>query len=301
MTRSVGGNTGSGMGVIIQEALAEYGKCIKADLRVYPDFTSLSQQATLNSLLSTYHGLNFDSTMSLCMDRGSLKQYNINNLEINNPSNDDSNELAAYILASITSPMRHGGSINGSIGEMSKSLIPFPRLSNLIPSVAPLYSENKSKKVSMSTQELTNSIFLTDKQLFNYGDKSTEDRFVASYLSYQGRDFSLTDIDKAIQSLESKLSFADFSSARFKVCLNFNPPFSTKKIFNSGKSIAALHNTTRIANGFMKLSEHFKTFADKYSDNQSVIEAVEEVGYLIEENQTYSKPYEVFDGFEELE
>jgi tubulin alpha len=308
LTRSVGGNVGSGMGNLVLDLLSEYEKSAIVDFKLYPSVADATKEAALNSVLSTSLALSANTSMSLCVDKGSLHRICSKNLEIAKPAGTDIENLAGHLLSSITSPMRYSGSLNSSLNDMAKSLVPFPRLSQIIPSLTPILSEKKLSSIASDTKSLTNNVFMRDNHYFECVNRNDqENKYLAAYLSYQGTKFDLADLDTSIASLESKLSFAKFCPTRFKISLT---PYSPTLIYNQNKmmvknmnSVLGLINNTMIASTFndynQKLDEYIKSGATKkYMEKESTItESKEELGYLVEEYQTYSKDNPDLDDF----
>ncbi|RMZ93634.1 hypothetical protein BpHYR1_036474, partial [Brachionus plicatilis] len=298
ITRSVRGYNASGLGSRLLELLSEYDKTVKMDFRLYPDHCnpSLDPEDAFNSALATYYALNANTDFSICLDSGALSRICSQNLDIKSPSFDDVCDLSAYLLESLTLPMRQKGLINGGLKDMANNLVPFPRLNHLIPALAPILCQNKLKSVKQDTTTLTSSLFSSQSQLIDCGDlKNQPYKHLACYMSYQGKDFDLAEIDDSVDKLGKKLSFADFSPAKFKVCLNEQSPQSTKKIFNNKNSILGLINSTKISNVFASLKSKADTFVKsddfqtKYSNNDSAArESIEDLGYLIEDYNAYS-------------
>ena len=299
ITRSMSTYNACGLGSCLLELLNEYDKTAKIDFRLYPDHLnpSLSEEDAFNAALATSHAMNVDTGLSVCLDSGALRGICTQNLDIKNPTFNDICHLSAYLLESLTIPIRHKGQINGGLKDMAKNLVPFPRLNFLIPAIAPIVCEAKFKRIKQDTASLTSSLFSSQNQFINCGNlKDQIYKHLASYISYQGVSFDLAEIDDSIEKLSKMFNFADFTPAKFRITSHTQVPQPTKTIFNNKNSILGLINSTTIKNVLNSIRNKSMSYVDsesflsKYSENKScAIESIDELKFLIDEYEIYSQ------------
>merc|ERR1719204_1091131 len=143
-THSVGGGTGSGLGMLILERLAvDYRKKSKIGFEIYPA-TSISTCIVepYNGLLST-HWLLDHTEVSLVLDNEALYSVCEKNLKLNKITYDHLNKLCAKSISCMTSALRFEGDLNVDMNEFQTNLVPFPRLHFMTSSYAPLTETKK--------------------------------------------------------------------------------------------------------------------------------------------------------------
>merc|ERR1712156_902922 len=128
MTHSVGGGTGSGLGMLILERLAvDYRKKSKIGCEIYPaPSISTCIVEPYNGLLST-HWLLDHTEVSLVLDNEAL--YTIcTALKLDKIQYSHLNKLCAKSISCMTSALRFEGDLNVDMNEFQTNLVPFPRL-----------------------------------------------------------------------------------------------------------------------------------------------------------------------------
>merc|ERR1712198_802018 len=148
-THSVGGGTGSGMGMLILERLAvDYKKKSKIGFEIYPSpIISTCIVEPYNGLLST-HWLLDHTDVSLILDNEALYHLGTNKLNVKQLSYDVLNRVIAKAISSMTAALRYDGELNVDMNEFQTNLVPFPRLNFMTTSLAPLVNEKKKERQS---------------------------------------------------------------------------------------------------------------------------------------------------------
>ena len=68
-------------------------------------------------------------------------------------------------MSSVTATMRFGGTVNHDLKKMLSSLVGFPRLHHLMPSMGPFLPDEKAYKESISVFDITRSVCKIDNCL----------------------------------------------------------------------------------------------------------------------------------------
>merc|ERR1712142_1057158 len=146
-THSVGGGTGSGLGMLILERLAvDYRKKSKIGFEIYPSPNiSTCIVEPYNGLLST-HWLLDHTDVSLVLDNEALYDICSSGLKIKKVQYGHLNKLCAKSISCMTSALRFDGDLNVDMNEFQTNLVPFPRLHFMTSSYAPLAAMEKKDK-----------------------------------------------------------------------------------------------------------------------------------------------------------
>merc|ERR1712142_190023 len=188
-THSVGGGTGSGMGMLILERLAvDYRKKSKIGFEIYPSPNiSTCIVEPYNGLLST-HWLLDHTDVSLILDNEALYHLGTNKLNVKQLSYDVLNRVIAKAISSMTAALRYDGELNVDMNEFQTNLVPFPRLHFMSTSLAPLVNEKKKERSSNNCWDLTEEVLDPASFLVKYLDfDPVEDKYMAISLNYRGK------------------------------------------------------------------------------------------------------------------
>merc|ERR1712142_541123 len=156
VTHSVGGGTGSGLGMLILERLAvDYRKKSKIGFEIYPSPNiSTCIVEPYNGLLST-HWLLDHTDVSLVLDNEALYEICQKKLDIKKPSYDNLNRIISKVVSSMTASLRFDGELNVDMNEFQTNLVPFPRLHFMTTSLAPVISRKKASHEAQTVREIT--------------------------------------------------------------------------------------------------------------------------------------------------
>ena len=145
VTHSVGGGTGSGLGMLILERLAvDFRKKSKLGFEIYPSPNiSTCIVEPYNGLLST-HWLLDHTDVSLVLDNEAIYTICQKKLDIKKPSYSNLNRIIAKVVSSMTAALRFQGELNVDMNEFQTNLVPFPRLHFMTTSLSPVISAKKS-------------------------------------------------------------------------------------------------------------------------------------------------------------
>jgi len=232
VTHSVGGGTGSGMGMLILERLAvDFRKKSKIGFEIYPSPNiSTCIVEPYNGLLST-HWLLDHTDVSLVLDNEALYDICQKNLEIKQPSYDNLNRIIAKVVSSMTAALRFDGELNVDMNEFQTNLVPFPRLHFMTTSLAPVLSKKKKESSAATCREITSQCLDSSSFLVKYTDfDMVEDKYMAISLNYRGSVKS-KEANATVQwvKAQGKASFVEWCPTGFKIGLNNKATTTVKK------------------------------------------------------------------------
>merc|ERR1711920_229652 len=220
---SVGGGTGSGMGMLILERLAvDFRKKSKIGFELYPSPNiSTCIVEPYNGLLST-HWLLDHTDVSLVLDNEALYEICQKKLDIKKPSYGNLNNIIAKVTSSMTAALRFDGELNVDMNEFQTNLVPFPRLHFMTTSLAPVISKKKASHEAQTVREITDHSFQPQNMLVKYAEfDPVEDKYMAISINYRG-DIKSKEANATVQWLKqnNKISFVEWCPTGFKIGLN---------------------------------------------------------------------------------
>merc|ERR1712217_198964 len=223
---SVGGGTGSGMGMLILERLAvDYRKKSKIGFEIYPSPNiSTCIVEPYNGLLST-HWLLDHTDVSLVLDNEALYDICQKKLDIKRPSYTNLNNIICKVVSSMTAAIRFDGELNVDMNEFQTNLVPFPRLHFMTTSLAPVISKKKAAHEAQTVREITDHSFQPQNMLVKYAEfDPVEDKYMAISVNYRG-DIKSQESNSVIQWVkqQGKVSFVEWCPTGFKIGLNNVP------------------------------------------------------------------------------
>merc|ERR1712241_203724 len=225
-THSVGGGTGSGMGMLILERLAvDYRKKSKIGFEIYPSPNiSTCIVEPYNGLLST-HWLLDHTDVSLVLDNEALYGICQNKLDIKRPGYVQLNKIIAKVISSMTAALRFVGEMNVDMNEFQTNLVPFPRLHFMTTSLAPVVNQKKKESSDFKVRAITDDCLQCNHFLVKYPDWDVvEDKYMAISLNYRGNVKS-KDANETVQWIKTqgKATFVEWCPTGFKIGLNDRP------------------------------------------------------------------------------
>merc|ERR1711951_137403 len=186
MTHSVGGGTGSGLGMLILERLAvDYRKKSKIGFEIYPSPNiSTCIVEPYNGLLST-HWLLDHTDVSLVLDNEALYDICQKKLDIKRPSYTNLNNIICKVVSSMTAAIRFDGELNVDMNEFQTNLVPFPRLHFMTTSLAPIVSKKKADHEAHDCKRITDDClqansFLVKNPTVSSSGSSNKEKFPSS-------------------------------------------------------------------------------------------------------------------------
>jgi len=226
VNHSVGGGTGSGMGMLILERIAvDYRKKSKIGFEIYPSPNiSTCIVEPYNGLLST-HWLLDHTDVSLVLDNEALYDISQKKLDIKKPNYSNLNRVIAKVVSSMTAALRFDGELNVDMNEFQTNLVPFPRLHFMTTSLSPIVSKTKASTANTEVKRITDEALQSGNFLVKYTDWDVvEDKYMAISLNYRGSVTS-QEANQTVQWVkgQNKVSFVEWCPTGFKIGLNDVP------------------------------------------------------------------------------
>jgi len=162
---------------------------------------------------------------------------------------DEMNNIAAHVLANLTSGMRFEGSLNVDLNEITMNLVPFPKLHFLIPSLAPLCSFSDVKFEPRSLDQMFNDAFHRDFQLIKANPRAS--KYLAIGLLVRG-DVNIAEANRNIARIHKDIDMIHWNQEGFKVGLCGTPPRGQRH------ALLGLSNNCCIRNTFHAILERFE-------------------------------------------
>jgi len=227
VNHSVGGGTGSGLGMLILERIAvDYRKKSKIGFEIYP---SPNQSTCIvepyNGLLST-HWLLDHTEVSLVLDNEALYDICQKKLDIDSPSYVQLNRIISKVVSSMTAALRFDGELNVDLNEFQTNLVPFPRLHFMTTALSPIVNKGKQDHANKEVKQLTDDCTQATSFLVKIADfQPEEDKYMAISLNYRG-DIKSKVANSTVQWLKTqqKVNFVEWCPTGFKIGLNQEPP-----------------------------------------------------------------------------
>merc|ERR1719266_728811 len=223
VNHTVGGGTGSGMGMLILERLAvDYRKKSKIGFEIYPSPNiSTCIVEPYNGLLST-HWLLDHTDVSLILDNEALYDIAKTKLKIGRPNYATLNRIISKVVSSMTAALRFEGEMNADMNEFQTNLVPFPRLHFMTTSFSPIVEKTQVDHQQSNVQGVTDGALQPNAFLVKYPDFDVvEDKYMAISLNYRGNVKS-KEANSTVQWLKqnNKVSFVEWCPTGFKIGLN---------------------------------------------------------------------------------
>jgi tubulin alpha len=259
MTHSVGGGTGSGLGMLILERLAvDYRKKSKIGFEIYPaPNISTCIVEPYNGLLST-HWLLDHTEVSAVLDNEALYSICQNALRLKKVSYDHLNRLIAKSVSCMTAALRFPGELNVDMNEFQTNLVPFPRLHFMTTAYSPIlpWQENENGNVAQAGDcwNITEEALNPKNFFVKYTDFDVdEDKYMAISLQYRG-DVASKTANATIQKVRQlkKVSFVEWMPTGFKVGLNSTSPVYVEDdpMFEANRTCAMVGNNIAVSRVF---------------------------------------------------
>merc|ERR1711972_882181 len=223
---SVGGGTGSGLGMLILERIAvDFRKKSKLGFEIYPaPNISTCIVEPYNAMLST-HWLLDHTEVSVVLDNEAIYAICQKQLDIDRPSYMDLNVVISKVVSSMTASLRFDGELNVDLGEFQTNLVPFPRLHFMTTALAPVTNAKKASHEAQTIREITDHVFQPQNMLVKYADfDPVEDKYMAISVNYRG-EIKSKEANATVQWLKqnNKISFVEWCPTGFKIGLNEVP------------------------------------------------------------------------------
>jgi len=259
ITHSFGGGTGSGFTSLLMERLSvDYGKKTKMEFSIYPaPVLSTSILEPYNSVLTTSKSLDY-SDINFLVGNEAMFDICRHNLDIEQPTYTNLNQLIGQILSSITASLRFDGDLFTDLSEFQTNLVPYPRIHFPLATYEPVISSKKVSHVQPTVAELTNACFEPVNQSVKCDPR--HGKYMASCLLYQG-NLLPEDVNAAIDILKTKrtIQFVDWAPTGFRVSINHRPTtvLPGGDLAKVDRSVCMLSTNTAVAEAFARSDHKF--------------------------------------------
>ncbi|EFA79094.1 gamma tubulin [Heterostelium album PN500] len=272
LCHSISGGTGSGMGSLLLEKLADrYPKKLVQTYSVFPDPGGIVVQS-YNSLLTLARLTNYvDSTVVL--DNIALNRICSEHLHIDAPTVNQMNSLVSTVMSASTTTLRYPGYMNNDLVGMLASLIPTPRCHFLITGYTPLTVERQSESVR-KTSVLDVMRRLLQQQNIMVSSPYKSGKYISCLNIIQG-EVDPTQVHNSLQRIRERklVNFINWGPASIQVALTKKSPFIQSSHKVSGLMLA---NHTSVYHVCSSIDEYEKlrkknAFIQNYSKEYSNI------------------------------
>ena len=183
------------------------------------------------------------------------------------------NNIAAHLLASLTSSMRFPGALNVDLNEITTNLVPYPRLHFLMPSLSPLFGSTDVRRNVRGVDQMFTDAFSPKTQLIRADPRRST--YLACALLLRGQ-IQVSDVNRNIERMRSKIRTIYWNHDGFKVGICATP--SARKL---PVELLCLANNTAIADTFVNIHERFNRIFKRRAHVHHYTEFMEEEQFLV--------------------
>ena len=131
------------------------------------------------------------------------------------------NNIVAHMLANLTASVRFEGALNVDLTDLTSSLVPFPKMQFLVPSLAPLYSLRDVKYRPQRLESIFTEALSPHAQLMRCDPKHST--LLACGFLLRG-DVTVSDAQRNLARLRPQLKLPFWNPDGVKVGLCAAPP-----------------------------------------------------------------------------
>jgi len=232
---SIGGGTGSGLGISLQSKIREeYLDRMQCSYTVIPS-ASVSDNTVeaYNSIFCLYQ-LVENVNLTMMFDNEALYSLVQRKLEIERPTYGEINHQIATAMSGITCPFRFRGLLNSSYRKMAVNLVPYPRFHFLTVSEAPLSGRHSPAPV-LTVPQIIDSVF--DPCNYMLQGNAAEYRAATGFAAFRG-DISSFEVENCFTAAAPRTNFTEWFSDPVSTSLcavpALNRPLSATLLLNHG-------------------------------------------------------------------
>ncbi|KAB0401984.1 hypothetical protein E2I00_014402 [Balaenoptera physalus] len=264
LTHSLGGGTGSGMGILLISKIREE----------YPD-----------RIMNT-----FSVVPSPKVSDTVVEPYNAIHQLLTTPTYGDLNHLISGTMCGVTTCLRFPGQLSADLCKLAGNMMPFPRLHFFMPGFAPLTSRGSQQCWALTVPELTWKVF--DARNMMAACHPRHGGYLPMAAVFRGQ-MSTKEVDEQMFNVQNKNSsyFVDWIPDNVKMALCDVPPRGLRMVITfTGNSMAMQELLKHISEKFTAMF-HRKAFLHWYTgegmDEMEFTEAEGNMNDLVSEYQRY--------------
>ncbi len=251
LAHSLGGGTGSGMGVQIMSHIRE-----EFPDRIMSTFSIIPSPKVSDTVIEPYnaglsiHQLIENVDITHCIDNEALYDICFRTLKLPNPNYRDLNQLITSVMSGITASLRFSGELNADLRKTAVNMIPFPRLHFFMPGFAPLTSKGAKKHTLLTIRDITEQMFDAKNMLTACDPR--HGRFITAAALFRGHTYMMK-VEEEIQRMQNRNSpyFVEWIPNNVITAVSQVP---LKGFKTSG---TLLGNNTAIQNVFKRVYDQF--------------------------------------------
>ena len=301
LCHSIAGGTGSGMGSLLLERLAErYPKKLLQTYSVFPN-----QQETADVVVQPYNSLLTMKRLALhtdavvVLDNTALNRIAVDRLHLTNPTFSETNAIVSTVMATSTSTLRYPGYMHNDLVGILSSLIPTPRCHFLVTGYTPLTIDAKLSSVRRTSVLDVMRRLLQTKNLMV--SANTHKGAYLSILNIIQGDVEPSQVHAAVQRIRERrmAAFIDWGPASIQVALSQKSPYLPSAHRVSGLMMA---NHTGVAGLFSKVLKQYdrlkqrSAFINVYQKEKMFSDGLEEFDSSREVVQSLVDEYRAAEG-----
>jgi len=126
------------------------------------------------------------SEVAFMVDNQAMYDVAIRNLNVERPKFTNINRLIAQTISSITASLRFKGDLNCDLTSFQTNLVPFQRIHFPVCSYAPFVAAEKAYHDTMTTYEISSSVFEPANMLVSCSAASNKYKYMAVCMMYRG-------------------------------------------------------------------------------------------------------------------
>eukprot|EP00923_Selenidium_pygospionis_P040196 GHVN01069545.1.p1 GENE.GHVN01069545.1~~GHVN01069545.1.p1 ORF type:complete len:458 (+),score=35.90 GHVN01069545.1:2433-3806(+) len=259
ITNAVGGGTGAGLGCLLLERMSvDYGRKSKFQFCSWPSpAISTSVTEPYNATLAA-HSLLEHVDIAVMLDNEAIYDIVAQTLKLYSPTYTNLNRIISQVASSLTCSLRYGGALNCDLTEFQTNIVPYPRIHFTLTSYAPLVSAISGYHETLTTPEITTSVFAPASMMAKCDPRLG--KYLSVCLMYRG-DVTPMDVNTSVARMKSKsaIQFVDWCPTGFKCGIAYQAPTAVPggDLAKVSRAVSMIANSTAIGEVFSRMNAKF--------------------------------------------
>lgn len=251
---SLGGGTGSGLGSLLLTKVNEhFSRKLKYSYAVFPSAKFSDKVVQAYNCMLSFKNLIEIADGVFCLDNEGLYDLCFRALGLTKPKYEDLNRLISMFMSGSTCSLRFPGQLNSDLRKLAVNLVPFPRMHFFVGGLAPLTPPKSQKYQSLSIQDLTNQLFVSNNLMAACDPQ--KGIYLSASAHFRGK-VSPSEIDEQLALIQNQhnSSFVGWIPNNLKSSITNIPPIGMEVSATFvGNTTATQQIFTRIDSQFQKL------------------------------------------------